>query len=412
MKPIVIFDRNENDLASRKYFAAIRQYGDATGHYIAPIADIDVVAECTVICNAEQLKPERIMSLKERGNRIISLDVNDSSYPNMAYERSQEMYLIDLIFKVSGIQQINSSKELSVDNDFNFSVVDEQFLPDEWWDIYHQMDLEGRLIPLPHVPWEAPHVTVKPYYQRSGKVLLRGGCQIYRFLTFLKAVQKGISDPNSSFASSVYFEESMNPQFRFCEECRTQKKDWNASPHSGCSSPAKWGESFDLSTRFEANRWDNKCPRSFMWLTEQFEKNHGLLESTVIQKALFGHYDSLHDFMQVLGSSTFYADFKPIFSIYCPPRFWEAANAGTINLLPSRTKDQRHFPEVREGEHYMAFYEDLSCLDSEIDSSTFGSITSNAKDIYETWIRHDRFPISERLCRHIMEPIEKVAETP
>lgn len=410
MKPIVIFDRGENDLASRKYFAGVCQYAQSKGLYIAPIADLDQVGNCTVICNAEQLKPSRIMGLKDRGNLIVSLDVNDSSFPNLSYERSKEMYFIDLIFKVSGIQQANSSKELSVDHDFNFSIVDEEFLPQEWWDIYRQMDQEGRMIPLPHVPWEAPHITSKPHDQRSGKILFRGGCQIYRFLTFLMAVKKGISDPNSSFATSVYFDDGMNPQYRFCDECRHGDRGWKSDPHEQCSSPAKWGETFDLSTRFEANRWDNKCPRSFMWLVEQFEKRHGELDHDAILRTIHGRFDSTESFMNVLGSSTFYADFKPIFSIYCPPRFWEAANAGTVNLLPSRTKDQKHFPDVKESSHYAAFREDFAGLDHEIDSHIFDAITGNAKDLYETWIRHDRFPISENLAGYILSRIESLSE--
>ena len=90
-----------------------------------------------------------------------------------------------------------------------------------------------------------------------------------------------------------------------------------------------------------------------------------------------------------LSRCLLYGDYKWIFSVDIPPRFWQAANVDPINYLPRWTKNQSEFPEVKEGEHYIAFEEDFSDIDKimSITKEQHDLIVNNCRSMYEKWIK-------------------------
>ena len=60
-----------------------------------------------------------------------------------------------------------------------------------------------------------------------------------------------------------------------------------------------------------------------------------------------------------------------------------------INYLPRWTKNQSEFPEVKEGEHYIAFEEDFSDIDKimSIMKEQHDLIVNNCRSMYEKWIK-------------------------
>ena len=106
-----------------------------------------------------------------------------------------------------------------------------------------------------------------------------------------------------------------------------------------------------------------------------------------------------------------YADMKWIFSIYAPPRFWEAAAAHTVNYVPCRTGDQDHFPAMTLGEHYLIYNESFSDLDRVLDlpESTYQRIADNTYGLYDKWIKNGgEHMLSNNLMDHIMGKIEDI----
>jgi len=389
---------------------------------IRRVESLDGLKDVTLLVNGDYLKPDVIVRLKESGVTLVSFDINDNTLLTDSHRNSPEVLLIDLIFKIGGIQKQNQSQDLSIDGDFNFSLRPRTFLPEADWTRYKALFEAGRLQSLPYVPWNHQDAPERSYGARSGNVLVRGGNHFYRFITFLNLARLGRADARSSFVTADYFRRDMNPQFRYCELCIQEKEQFGKCHFTrirpnNCTSPAMWGGiGFedgvqDLESYETANRFNNRCPRSFFWLTEQFEKKHGRVDHALVERALNGSFQSAASFMDDLSQATFYTDLKWLFSIYCPPRFWEAANAGTINLLPRRTNEQAHFPHIEDGVHYLSFLEDFSDLDKQVDESAFNAITGAAKGLFDGWIRSGAYPISERLCRHILTEIERVSET-
>lgn len=380
--------------------------------------DIDSARDSVILLNGDYLKPERIVALKDAGNTLIAFDINDHTSLSDSYRYNPECALIDLIFKIGGVQKINISKDVSVDSEFKFSLVDRQFIPDECWLIYDDMANTGRIQSLPYVPWtrnDVPHIGFR---QRSGNTMVRGGNHLYRFLVFLNLLKIGKVDPRSAFMTEPYFIPGMDPRFRYCRSCideRNQNGGRSVFGHlrpGDCTSPAEWGgkDVVSLLRHEEAGRWNNRCPRSFIWLTEQFERFHGPVDRGMVERTLSGKYEQDHPFFVALSQATFYTDLKWLHSIYAPPRFWEAAKVGTINFLPRRTNEQDYFPQIKDGEHYKTFLEDFSDFDPSIEESEFNYISQNAKELYDGWIRPSHRPISERLCRHVFTEIEIAVE--
>lgn len=396
-----------NEYASKMYLASLQRWMRDNGIEFQDANPIQSVPDGAIlITNGDYLTPSVIRELRTKGVRMISFDINDSSLLTDAYRLHHEIREIDLIFKIAGIQKANVYQDCIVTPQFEFRKEDRVFLPDDAWEDYHAMHSEGRLQSLPYVPWYHTDAPERSYEQRSGKVLIRGGNHIWRFLLYLQLLKAGAADERSSFVTADYFMEDMNPAFRYCDRCR---KPVYPLDHTArlpeCNSPAEWGAELVID-----GRWNNRCPNSFIWLANQFSSMVGDLKEEgflAMDSALNGHFHPAERFMADLAQATMYADLKWAPSIYAPPRFWEAANAGTINFLPERTNDQEYFPHIEEGEHYLTFSEDFKGFNPTVDRGTFERISGNANDLFTGWIKPGKYPISERLCRHIWTEIER-----
>lgn len=413
MKPFAVHDPSptRNEYLTKVYLASLRLHSQLT-----EIADLDDAKDCILLVNGDYLNPERILRLKNNGVFLVAFDINDNTLLSDAYRYSEEISLVDLIFKIGGVQNQNSSQDLSVDQDFNFSLVPRLFLADDLWIRYKALSDASRLQSLPYVPWGRLDAPQRSYAQRSGHVLVRGGNHFYRFLVFLNLLKIGRADKRCSFANADYFRRDMNPQFRHCENCISEREHGRARfqksySSAGCTSPAEWGGEVVGLDRYEtANKWNNRCPRSFFWLTEQFEKRHGSIDRGAVEIALNGSFEPDHEFLNSLSQATFYTDLKWLFSIYAPPRFWESAKSSAINFLPRRTNEQSYFPEISDGVHYLTFLEDFSDFNPAASEQVWSEITANCMELYNGWIRQGARPISERLCRHIFTQIEIAVE--
>lgn len=322
---------------------------------------------------------------------------------------------LDLIFALTGIQKVNTGHEFVVDSDFNVSLQERQFLPPEDWTVFDSMRRAGRLQSLPYVLWEKhPAAPVRPYAERSQKVIMRGGLHARRFILALFLMRHGLLDPNSGFVSSPYFADSMRPEFRYCGPCRQQFKQFGryprqkASEHwrTDCVSSAKWGgDDWTL----DLGQWNNRCPESFYWLAQRFAKKHGDVYSGALEDLVNGKWLTSETHQELLGRITFTSDLKWLFSIYAAQRFWDAAAAGCINVLPMRTVDQVYFPEMHESEHYLPYSEDMGWLQEyfHTDEEEYNRITKNARALYDQWIVPGPHVLNTNLCRHIISKIEE-----
>lgn len=415
MKPLALYDPHppRNDYLSRIYFDSIQNYSNDHGYRIPQISSLTDVRDCTVLIHGDYLTPEMILRLKENGNKIVSFDINDSSWLMGSYRGKPECTAIDLIYKVAGIQKKNVCQDYRIDSDFNFSLVDVPFESEANWKIYSQMAESGILRSLPYVPWQHYEPgPLKPFSERSGKIICRGGNHFARFMVFLHLMMHGKADNLCSFVTEPYFSDTMNPDFRYCDSCRAEHKQHGKSrdmmvlDNSQCKSPAPWFGNLDFSN---PNLWNNRCPRSFFWLADKFNDRYGAKDVPFVERVLNGSFEDPETFTKALSQATGYTDLKWIYSIYAPPRFWEAANTGTVNFLPARTNDQTYFPHIEEGKHYLTFREDFRDFRPEISEAEFVKIITNCRDIYEAWIKPGKYKIHENLVKKIFEECEGVA---
>jgi len=404
---VLLFDPSpsRNDYLTRIYFEGLVARSSELGVTVTRIDSLAGITNSVILINGDHLDLETIHRLRNDGNKLIAFDINDNTLLAQSYRDNGLSDMPDLIFKVGGIQKFRVSQDLSVDEDFGFSMMEREFLNEGAWEVYRQLDRQKMLLSLPYVPWGNREWPSVPFERRSNNVLIRGGCHIYRFLTFLSLCRSNRAHSKCSFSLRDYFREDMNKQFRFCDSCRTGDQ---STGRMGCTSPAEWGgDKVTGLDRYEnANHWNNRCPRSFEWLAWKFIEKHGYIHIPLVRQALSGKFDAEDEFFRDLSHATFYADLKWLFSIYCPPRFWEAANVRTINLLPSRTNEQEYFPHIITGKHYLTFREDFSGEWPVVDEEEFGMITGNARDLYEQWIRPGDATISSNLARHIFDQIE------
>jgi len=405
---VKIFDPTpyRNDYLSKVFFEGIMKYAVDNSIVLETVDSTDDLKNSILLINAEHLTVEKILQIKNNGNKIVAFDVNDSSYLSGRYRHAPEADLIDIVFTLSGIQKTNSDLDLTIDSSFRFSLRPIIFLPDKCWLIYKSMADAGRIRGLPYVPWNHYDAPQRTFQDRNGKILISGSNQFYRFLLFLNLMKMDILDPSSMFDSSPYFEEGMRLDMRYCESCRNNRRAGMPEEIIGrpeeCNSSSIWGDHFILDTYQNANQWNNRCPKSFLWLTRKFIEAHGKIDQGFTWNALNGTRRGNLDFASVLSNARFFADFKWVHSIYAPPRFWESANSGTINLLPRRAANQTYFPEMKEGDHFVTFAEDFSDLSNDVSEGDFNHITSNCLDLYRKWIKPGQYKISDALCQHIL----------
>lgn len=409
-----------HEYIDKVFFKGLRQWLHANGKAVIGDDCLEKIRNATVLTSADYLNPRTIHILKNNGNKIVGFSVTDSSYISQSCRSAASMSQIDLIFAATGLQKVNEGHEFVVDQDFNVSLEKRRFLPDDDWAVFDGIRKSGRLQSLPYVHWHRlPEQPVRPYSQRSQKVIMRGGLHARRFILALFLMRQDLLDVNSGFVTSPYFSEVMNPQFQYCQECR---KEFRASgsryPYvegrtaSDCNSPARIGLAPDWSLK-DLGQWNNRCPRSFYWMTEQFERRqqprYGKLDRAMIEKLVNAQWLTAEAHQELLGRITFTSDLKWLFSIYMAQRFWDAAAAGCMNALPRRTNDQEYFPYMEEGQHYITFRDDMTALQGSMHTteSEYNEITKNTRAIYDQWIRPQEFVLNTNLCRHIIELVEK-----
>lgn len=406
-----------NEYATRMFLGPLRSYCADHGIETVLLDDPETVHDAIVVIVGDRLSHERIARIKENGNKLIVFDINDSSYISTTYGASSLVPEIDLIFKISGVPNKNTTLEPSIGANFNIASSEVKYLPDDEWEKFQA--LRPKIKPLPYVLWTplAPaHYSPAPASERTGKVLVGGGSHFWRVILFFKLVQKGLNDPASQFATDAYFVDSMTPQFRYCDTCRAEKKAIGRTPYnavrdpSQCASPGAWGKPEDIvggpgTGKSPFGHFNNSCPAAFFWWAKQYEHHSGPLNDS-IERALNGRFRPAEDFLSSLCRASYYADYKPLNTIYAPPRFWEAASVGTVNLYPKRTADQDHWPHMEADVHYLTFPEDMSSFEFP-DDIRWGEVSRAAYDLYENKIRGTRYPIATALLKHIFSNIEE-----
>jgi hypothetical protein len=401
---IVFFDPppTRNDYLTVMYFDPMKKYVMRALNKPAHTTEVlERTHNATVLCNAGYLTPEIISTLKENGNKIVGFSVTDSSWVDQACRAGMDLGRVDLMFMLTGIQKVNFGHELVMAPDFKLTLEPRAFLSPEDWGVFHGMHIAGRLQSLPYVHWEQqPQVPAQPYAARSQKVLMRGGHHMRRFLLALEFIKGGRLDCNSGFVTTPYFQDDMNPQFRYCDECRRTWKAYKAYPFSrdkACSCPAHPLSNLGL--------WNNGSPSRF------YELADGLCSDMKAVELLFNaRWLRQQEHLEMLARITFTSDYKWLFSIYAAQRFWDAALVGAINLLPSRTADQDYFPVMHPDEHYVTFDEDLGKGDvwksAEISEAKYNAVSKAARALYDEWMRPTDYTISTNLLRHIFTTIE------
>jgi hypothetical protein len=390
------------------YFDQMEKYSKASSIELLRIGTITEAANCAFICNADYLTPENISILKNNGCKIVGFSVTDSSWVSQCCREAKHLQNIDLMFMLTGIQKVNTGHEMIVNLDFSIGLELRQFLPDEDWVTFSSMRESGRLQSLPYVHAERqPQVEARPYSTRNQQVLIRGGHHMRRFILALKLMEIGRLDCNSGFVTEAYFQDSMNPQFRYCDDCRSiwkQRKMYPVVSGNGgghCQNP-EWPETgWKLS---DLGAWNNRCPESFYRVASQFNS-----ESSSVEKLMNARWLTQQQHLEMLARITFTSDLKWLFSIYAAQRFWDAASVGCINLLPSRTADQDYFPKMEAGVHYQIFDEHLAGLegDSTITETGYNNISRNSKALYDDYMRPTNYAIGTPILKHIFNKIEE-----
>lgn len=409
-----IFDppSNRHDYLTAMYLNPFREWTLKNGHSVWEWTSLTQHSNSIVLTLADNLNLDTVNQLKNNNCKIVGFSVTDSSYISQSCREAAVLSKIDLMFMLTGIQKVNTGKEFVVDKDFNIKMEDRQFLPDEDWQAFNLMRVSGRLKSLPYVHWERqPHVEAKPYNLRSQKALIRGGHHMRRFILALKLMQRDLLDVNSGFVTEAYFQDNMNPQFRYCDRCRTEWKKNRMYPYktsnSGldCPNPMWKGTLADLS---DLGAWNNRCPESFY----QAARHFGFIGNDLlpVEKLLNARWLPAHEHLAMLARITFTTDLKWLFSIYAAQRFWDAAMVGCINVLPDRTRDQDYFPVMEPNVHYVTFDEGMNFLaqDFILQESDYNNVSKAALALYNQWMRPSEYSISTNLLRKIFQDIEAI----
>ena len=416
MNPIVFHDPGRtHQYLTEMFFAPLDKWLRDNGHCAERHEVLENIHNATVITNADLLNRDSIDKLRNNNCRIVAFSCTDSSYISQCCRDEWSMTNIDLTFALTGIQKVNEGHEMVVDHDFNISLEKRQFLPEHVWLTFDSLRQAGRIQSLPYVHWQKqPDIPARPYNERSQKVLIRGGNHARRFVLALMLMRKDLLDTNSGFITSPYFAEDMNRQFRYCDTCRADFRMEHSAKYREsrpreqiCTSPASWDRP-DWTT--ELGQWNNACPRSFYWLAEQFEKKHGPIDKTALEKLLNAQWLPAKDHLEMLARITFTSDLKWLFSIYAAQRFWDAASVGCVNLLPARTMDQDYFPVMNRGEHYIVYFENIAYFTDKgllFTEAEYNSVSSAARALYTEWIQPSDYAISTNLLRHIFSKIEE-----
>lgn len=410
-----------NEYFTKMFAAPVRAYAAATGIACSDLVTLSDVRNSMVVLLTDHLTEERILQLKNNGNKIVGFNVTDSAYISGAIRFAKSLSLVDLVFMLSGVQRCNKSRDWRLTENFEPEMFDKPFLPDETWGVFDYMRRAGRLQSLPYVPWTPlPDLPREPYGRRSQKVILRGGGHARRFILALFLNQLDLLDPNSGFVLHPYFEEDMNPQFRYCDGCRASyRQHGNRAAYepnqdaAGCNGPHRKQDWPGTEWTFEdLGQWNNRCPKSFFWMAERFADRWCdlPLDISLIESMLNARWLHPTEHMRAMSRIAFTSDIKWMHSIYAPQRFWEAAAAGCINVLPARVTEQDYFPHISAGMHYLMFEEPFENLKLAftLDEGSYNEMAGETRRLYEQWIAPTVYPVNTNLLAHIFGEMEKL----
>lgn len=394
-----------NEYVSKLWFPQMVQYALKNGHLVTMADSLEQCRDAACL-NATLLTPENIAILKNNGCKVVGFSCTDSSYVDQSCRAGGILQTVDMLFMLTGIQKVNHGREMIVKPDFTIGLEERQFLPEEDWAVFHAMHQAGRLQSLPYVHWERQtHVDARPYSTRNQQALIRGGHHMRRFLLALKLMEIDRLDINSGFVTSPYFSDSMNPQFRYCDNCRSLRRTaggfypYNTDSNCTCERPP-------IS---DLGQWNNKSPRLFYEFSELYGGKW--IDRGGIQKLLNARWLNQKDHLEMLARITFTSDLKWLFSIYAAQRFWDAAMVGCVNLLPMRTTDQEYFPDMQAGVHYKTFSEWMAPSrlrqESEISEDDYNHTAKETRHLYDQWMRPSDYAINSNLLAHIFSCIEK-----
>lgn len=398
-----IFDPKpyHNDYVSLRYFEPLEQFARNIGIEVKRIDAPVPEAGWTMLCNAGNLTQEIVDHFNDNGCKFAAVSCNDSAY--LTANIDAFFHHIPLLFTVSGVQKVNFSKQSVMNPDMAVTTRDVQFLPLGEWVKYSEMHRVGRLLPLPYVPWDRLEEVPIPA-QKTPKILFRGGNHFWRFVAYLHALKNGVAHSASGFLTEDYFREDMLPQFRYCGQCRTERAmEGGRMPFS--SGRSRCGCDVGLDKFDEPLKWNNRTPRAFFWLASHFD-----VDISAVESALNFHRQTAEQHLRSVADAAFFADCKWEFSIHTAQRFWEAASAGTVNLLPRRANDQEHFPDISYA--HFTFRDDFIDIHELVNSAggqVFKKTASEARELYDHWIKPGpNYVTNENLMRHILDRIQEV----
>lgn len=396
----MIIHRNTiNPFLKELYFDSIHKHAGITY-----TDELETLSNQVILVEGERLTPELILRLKNQGNKLVVFDINDNSIFTYTYSHSPATLEIDLMFKVAGIQKTNFSYDTYVNSEMGFSKVLLQFLNEERWSFYETLKKTNRIHSLPYVPYSHFNVDLTPWEDKNKLALVRGGHHYSRFLIFLQLLRINFIDRNSVFNAIDY-------RGTFCPDCKKaieeQGKitfDYVRNHKMRCKVSDVSGSIFD-----RRGDWNNSDIPKFMQMGDIFNKKNPI-DLSMFEDAFCSSFMAENYFHQLISRYILFADLKWVFSIYVPPRFWQAAQAHTVNLVGSRINDQDYFPEIKEGDHYLSYSEDFSDLESfkNVTKEQSDHIAQNCFSLYKHWIYPDRYKISTNLINHIVEKINEI----
>jgi len=415
---LVLCDMQHNIYLTRKYFEPLVDYSQDRGTPITVVGSLEGLKNVGILAHAEDLTPEVITRLKNDGNKIFSFDINDNTHLCYTYVNTPEAHDLDLIFKVSGLQTTQFSDDIYIDKNLNYSIRSQPFDADVNWKGYDSLIKSGKVMSLPYAPWNELDLSMPPWEDRVKHCLIRGSNHYFRFHLYLNLLKRNMVDALSHFFTDPYFNPAMADRFRYCPDCIAAREMYGELSYSfykehdwkNCNNSVDWGKDEVPDDFFitSTGAWNNRCVPMFYWLAEQFEKTHGEVNKDLLQIALNATFLPLDLYTEILHSYILYGDFKWMFSIYAPPRFWEAVNVRVINFVPEFTRDQYYFPEMKEGEHYLTYKVDFSNLEDlqNVNKEQYEYITNNCMKLFQTWIKGDGYVTSTNLLNYILEGIE------
>jgi len=422
MKNLVIYDPEPymHDYISHKFFVPLLKYGAERNISIRKTDSLNGIKNHGVLSFAGYLTPEAILRLKENGNQIFSFDITDSTWLCDKYMYDHKACsAIDLIFKYSGIPKVNESSELRISDSIEYTKEPKKYLQtDEDWDFFCGLRDSGKIIPMPHIPWQPCSLRRVKFDSKLKKCLVRGSNHYLRYHLYMVLLLHGMITKWSGFILKEYHERSMVDEFRFCDDCVEAYEKYGRVPYEHYkNSKHRCNNAYiDMDNVKEGDfqnhnnhRWNNKCVPMYYWLTERFMERHGNLDMAMVENALNGFRLDFEDLNTVIAHHLYYTDYKWIYSIDIPPRFWEGAAAGTINLLPDWTDNNTHFPDLRPWTHYVPFDAAFDNIESvlDIEGERYEQMSHECMKLYQTWIVGKEFGASENLMNRILNSIEE-----